>query len=144
MQRSYWHHFKQTSVILLTLGAAAGWFYIIYKGRRANDPMEIVKKHFVFYPPYSHGTWRETECRNADTQKCREVTYTVPVTGCGPVTFDWRVSPGDDADSSWSYQGSSPKFDESKYPLYAVLNGDSRLIDSPALGKPLPPNCRSK
>lgn len=144
MQRSSWSHFKSAFLILLTLVAAAGWLYVIYNQRKSNEPVEIVQKHFVFYPEYSHGVWHEGPCARAGGEKCREVTYTISVQGCGPVTFDWRVIPGEDADASWSYNGASPKFDENKYPLYAVLSQDSRLIDSPALGKPLPQTCRSK
>jgi len=144
MREFYWHHFKHAFLILLTLVAVAGWLYVIYKEERSNEPMEIVKKHFVFYPEYSHGVWREEECAHVDGNKCREVRYTISVRGCGPVTFDWRVSVGEGADAAWSYNGPSPRFNENEYPLYAVLNDDSRLIDSPALGKPLPETCQFK
>ncbi len=129
------------------LGAAAGWLYIAVNQHRQNDPMGIVKKHFLFYPEYSHGIWHEGPC--AETQaggagNCREVTYAVPVQGCGEVTFDWSVYPGGDGDKSWSYNGARPKLDEADYPLYALLSDDSHFIDSPALGKPLPPTCEIK
>jgi hypothetical protein len=135
-------HFKNAVLILLGVAGVAGWLALIYIQHRANQPIEIVKKHFVFYPEYSHGTWREAPCSGAE--KCREVTYTIPVKGCGPVTFDWRVQAGDDRDPTWSYNGANPKFDEDKYALYAVLSEDSRLIDSPALGKPVPDTCQMK
>lgn len=145
MKQGFWHRLKQCVLILAAFAAAAGWLYVIYSEKRANDPIEIVKKHFVFYPEYSHGVWKESQCANKDGERCREVRYTVPVKDCGPVTFDWNVFTGDEADStSWSYNGPSPRFDENKYPLYAVLSGDSRLIDSPALGKPLPQVCHAK
>jgi len=131
---------------LLALGAAAGWLYVIFNEHRQNDPMGIVRRHFLFYPEYSHGVWREGSCGQIDvgTGKCREITYTVPVRGCGSVTFNWRVYPGDDADKTWSYDGLHPSLNESDYPLYALLTDDSRFIDSPALGKPLPETCRLK
>ena len=132
--------------ILLAVGAAAGWLYVAVNQRRQNDPTGIVKRHFFFYPEYSHGAWSESSCvgAGASGDTCRQVTYTLPVQGCGEVTFDWRVYPGDDADKSWSYLGTHPSLDESDYPLYAVESGDSHFIDSPALGKPLPQTCRLK
>ena len=142
MREFSWHRLKHAGLILLTLVAAAGWLYVIYNEKRSNDPMEIVKKHFVFYPAYSHGVWREEECSRVDGDKCREVKYTISVAGCGPVTFDWRVSAGEDADATWTYNGAIPRIDENQYPLYAVLNEDTRLIDSPSLGKPLPETCQ--
>jgi len=145
MQRFSWNHFKNAILILLTAISVAGWLYVLYNQRRSNDPMEIIKKHFIFYPEYSHGVWREARCAAANGEKCGEVTYTIPLKGCGPVTFDWRVFPGDGEDSAtWSYNGTNPKFDEDQYALYAVLSEDSRLIDSPALGKPLPDRCPAK
>lgn len=116
----------------------------MYLDHRANEPIEIVKKHFVFYPDYSRGAWNEQPCTKPAAQKCRQVTYTVPVKGCGPVSFDWQVQMDQDGERTWSYQGPNPKFDEDKYPLYAVLSEDSRLIDSPALGKPVPDKCQLK
>jgi hypothetical protein len=144
MSKSLWHYCKHTGLVLLTLAAIAGWLFVVYIQNRSREPMEIVKKHFVFYPEYSHGTWREAPCGDAKQDGCRDVTYTISLAGCGPVTFDWRVSQGEDADSDWTYNGPRPKLDESEYPLYAVLSEDSRLIDSPALGKPLPQTCHSK
>jgi len=144
MPGSFWHHLKHAPLILCVLLAAAGWLYVIYNEHRSNDPMEIVKKHFVFYPEYSRGAWREGQCLNAGGKKCRDITYTVPIQACGPVTFDWNVFPGDDADTTWAYNGTYPKIDENKYALYAVLNEDSRLIDSPALGTALPAACQAK
>jgi len=142
--RSSGEGFKNASFILFALVAAAGWSYVIYGNHRANDPIEIVKKHFVFYPEYSHGIWREGRCSNEENAECREVTYTTPLEGCGPVTFDWTVFPGKDADAAWSYNGTNLKIDENKYPLYAVLNEDSRFINSPALGAELPTSCQVK
>jgi hypothetical protein len=144
MQEFPRQRFKNALLILLVLVAAAGWLYVAYNEHRASDPTEIVKKQFVFYPEYSHGAWREGSCPSVDAEKCRDVTYTVPVKGCGTVTFDWHVYPGEDAAAKWSYNGTSPKIDEAKYALYAVLSEDSHLIDSPALGKPLPENCAFK
>jgi hypothetical protein len=141
MQGFSWQPLKNTLLIILVIVAAGGWLYVAYNGHRANDPTEIVKKHFVFYPEYSHGIWREANCASVNVEKCREVTYTVPVKGCGTVTFTWRVFPDRDAATNWSYNGSSPKFDDTKYAFYAVLSEDSRLIDSPALGKPAPETC---
>jgi hypothetical protein len=141
MQEFPWRVFKNASLILLMLVAAGGWLYVTYNGYRANNPTEIVKKHFVFYPEYSHGVWREGSCGGVNGQKCRDVTYAVHVRGCGTVTFHWRVFPDGDAAAKWSYDGTSPKFDETKYALYAILSEDSRLIDSPSLGKPVPDIC---
>ena len=87
---------------------------------------------------------KNEECAHVDGNKCRDVRYTISVKGCGPVTLDWRVSAGEDADAAWTYNGTSPRFDESQYPLYAVLSEDFRLIGSPALGKPLPQTCQFK
>jgi hypothetical protein len=144
MAKVSWHHFKNALLILLVFVAAAGWLYVIVNERRQNDPMVIVRKHFVFYPEYSHGVWRETQCAHTDTAGCREITYTIPVKGCGPVTFDWRVFPGEDGDKTWSYNGTNPNFDETQYPLYAFVSDDAHFIDSPALGKPLPETCQLK
>jgi hypothetical protein len=137
-------HVKNVLLILLGAAALAGWGILLYIEHRANQPVEIVRKHFIFYPDYSHGTWRDTSCAGPGGQECREVTYTVPVRGCGAVTFDWRVQADGDGGKTWSYKGTTPKFDEDKYPLYAVLSEDSGLIDSPALGKPLPDTCQWK
>jgi len=144
MQELSWGRFKHAFLIVLVFVAAAGWLYVIVNEHRQNDPMGIVRKHFVFYPEYSHGVWREAKCINVDREACREVTYTIPVKGCGPVTFDWRVFRGEDGDKTWSYIGANPSFDETKYPLYAFVSEDSHFIDSPALGKPLPETCQFK
>ena len=135
--------------ILVLLAAGAGWLYIAINQRQQNDPVGIVKKHFLFYPQYAHGAWHESPCAPSPTQagdaaNCRAVSYTVPVPGCGNVTFDWSVYPGDDANRSWSYNGTRPKLDEADYPLYAMLSDDSHFMDSPALGKPLPQTCQLK
>ncbi len=142
MQGPSRHHFRRAFLTFLVVASAAGWLYVIYNQNRAKDPLEVVRKHFVFYPDYSHGVWHEEKCTRADGEKCHKVTYTIPVKGCGPVTFDWRVFPTQDAEPTWSFKGASPKLDETRYPLYAMLNEDSRLIDSPALGNPLPETCQ--
>lgn len=137
-------HFKTALFVIACALSAAGWWFLIYQGNRAKDPLEIVRRHFVFYPEYSHGVWREAPCGDAADAKdanCREVTYATQVGNCGQVTFRWRVFNEADADAPWVYDGTTPHLDESKYPLYAILNPDSRLIDSPALGKPLPSSC---
>jgi hypothetical protein len=145
MQSSFWNHCKNGLLILVAVLAGAGWAWVIHIRNLANSPTEVVKRHFVFYPEYSHGTWQENPCADAGAGKCNEVTYTIPVKGCGPVTFDWRVFAADeDGEPTWSYNGTRPSFDESQYPLYAILNQDSHLIDSPALGKPLPTSCPLK
>ncbi len=79
MAKVSWHHFKNALLILLVFVAAAGWLYVIVNERRQNDPMAIVRKHFVFYPEYSQGVWREGQCTHIDTEGCREITYTIPV-----------------------------------------------------------------
>ena len=136
-------HFKTALFVIACALSAAGWWFLVYEGNRAKDPMEIVRKHFVFYPDYSHGVWRDAPCDGAKESGCREVTYATPVGSCGLVTFRWRVfnGPEADTDAPWAYEGPTPNFDESKYPLYAILNPDSRLIDSPALGRPPPSSC---
>jgi hypothetical protein len=144
LPESPWRHFKNVALLLCVIFAAAGWLYVIYNQHRSNEPVEVVKKHFVFYREYSQGVWREGACAKVDRAKCRDVTYTVPVSGCGPITFDWNVFPDDDGDTTWSYNGTTPKVDESKYPLYAVLNEDSHLIDPPAVGMALPSVCQAR
>ena len=141
---SPWRHLQSVVLILSFVAGGAGWLYVIYNDHRSKEPAEIVKKHFVFYPEYSHGIWREGPCAAGGRAKCRDVTYTIPVAGCGPVTFDWNVFPDDDGDTTWSYNGTQPKIDENRYAFYAVLNPDSRLIDSPALGMALPAACVAK
>ena|SRR5271165_1662831 len=144
MQKSSWRRLEYGSLTLLVVAAAAGWLYVIYNQHRANDPVEIVKKHFVFYPEYSHGVWRQGQCAHVDKKGCREVNYTIQVKSCGTVNFEWRVFPDEDATATWTYVGGNPRIDENKYPLFAMLNEDSRLIESPALGSPLPETCRLK
>ena len=100
-------HFKNVALLLCVIFAGAGWLYVIYNQHRSNEPVEIVKKHFVFYREYSQGVWREGACAKVDRAKCRDVTYTVPVSGCGPITFDWNVFPDDDGDTTWSYNGTT-------------------------------------
>jgi hypothetical protein len=144
VQKLIRQHLTSASLTFLCLVGAAVWLYVIYAGRRAHDPVEIVKKHFVFYPEYSHGVWREAKCANVASEGCRNVTYTVPVKGCGPVTLAWRVFSGEDIDGAWTYNGATPRVDENAYALYGVLSEDSRLIESPALGKPVPQSCQLK
>jgi len=136
-------HVKSTALVALMVAALAGWGVLFYLQKQESDPEVIVRKHFLFYSEYSHGVWHEAKCP-ADREYCYDVTYTVPVKGCGAVTFDWQVFRGDDAGDSWAYKGTRPSFDESKYPLYAMLSPDSHFIDSPALGKPVPDTCQLK
>jgi hypothetical protein len=144
MHKSAWHLLKNISLAVLAFAAGAGWLYVIYNEHRSKQPLEIVRKHFVFYLEYAHGSWREGQCSSAGKEKCREVTYTIPLKDCGAVRFDWLVFEGEDDDSTWSYNGTSPRIDESKYPLYAVLSEDSHLVDPPAVGRPLPETCQLK
>jgi len=144
MQKSSWQLLKNIFLGVLVFAAGAGWLYVIYNEHRSKQPLEVVRKHFIFYPEYSHGSWREGPCADRSKEKCREVTYTIALKDCGAVRFDWLVFPGDDEDPTWSYNGTSPRIDESKYPLYAVLSEDSRLVDPPAVGRPLPESCQLK
>jgi len=145
MPVSRWRHVQNALMVSLAAIAAAGWLYVIYNQRKANSPIEIVKKHFIFYPEYSHGAWRDAPCAAAGAAECREVTYSIALKGCGAVDLHWQVFPGSgDGDEAWSYSGASPRIDDNRYPLFAVLNEDSRLIDSPALGKPAPDACELK
>jgi hypothetical protein len=144
MQKSSWQLLKNIFLGVLVFAAGAGWLYVIYNEHRSKQPLEVVRKHFIFYPEYSHGSWREGQCADRSKEKCREVTYTIALKDCGAVRFDWLVFPGDDEDPTWSYNGTSPRIDESKYPLYAVLSEDSRLVDPPAVGRPLPESCQLK
>jgi hypothetical protein len=151
VDKAHWRRLEYAGVAVLLCVAAAGWIYVAVNEHRQKDPVVIVKKHFLFYPEYSHGVWREGPCTpstsgpasGASAPGCRDVTYTVPVKGCGMVTFDWTVVPGnDDADATWMYNGKRPKFDEAEYPLYAFLDEEGHFIDSPALGKPVPEACQ--
>ena len=144
MQKSAWQLLKNIFLSVLAFAAGASWLYVIYNEHRSKQPMEIVRKHFIFYPEYARGSWREGQCSNAGKEKCREVTYTISLKDCGAVRFDWLVFPGEDDDSTWSYNGTSPRIDESKYPLYAVLSEDSRLVHPPAVGSALPETCQFK
>jgi hypothetical protein len=54
MHKLSWQLLKNIFLSVLALAAGAGWLYVIYDEHRAKEPMEIVKKHFVFYPEYSH------------------------------------------------------------------------------------------
>jgi hypothetical protein len=152
VEKAHWRRIVEyAGAAVLLCAAAAGWIYVAVNEHRQKDPVVIVKKHFMFYQEYSHGIWREVACApstsgptsRADVQGCRDVTYTIPVKGCGRVMFDWTVLPGnDDADAVWTYNGARPKLDEAEYPLYAFLDDEGHFIDSPALGKPVPEACR--
>ncbi len=137
-------HSKRALLALLVGLSAMGWLYVIYSERQSKNPTEIVKKHVIFYPEYSHGMWQEGHCGQGQSDGCRDVKYTLSVPGCGSVSFDWRVFPDKDSDTAFSYQGSTPKLNEDKYPLFAVLNADSLLIAPPAVGQPLPQSCQLK
>jgi hypothetical protein len=154
----FWRHVIEAVVVL---AAAAGWAYVAVNAHRQKDPVVIVKKHFLFYPEYSHGVWTEgpraaagAGAGSGTAKGCSDITYTIPVKGCGDVTFDWNVFPGDgdgDADATWKYnppptlagkvQGRRQEVDEAAYPFYAFMGEDARFIDSPALGKAVPEVC---
>jgi hypothetical protein len=125
----------------LVVACGVGWGALAWIQHKAKDPIEVVRKHFVFYPEYRGGTWKQSACDAYERTGCARVTYTVPVTGCGAVTFDWNVFADGDADLAYAYRGATPKIDESAYALYAVVGEDSRFMDSPALGKPAPATC---
>jgi hypothetical protein len=108
---------------------------------KAKDPIAVVQKHYVFYPAYRGGAWSEGECDASDRAGCKRVTYTLPVSGCGNVRFDWNVFADGDEDLGYAYRGPTPKIDEDAYALYAVVGADSRFMDSPALGKKAPVAC---
>ena len=133
------HHVKLwVPLVLAVIGSAAVFVAIQMK----SDPsgIEIVKRHFVFYDEYSHGTWQRKPCTAADHAKCIAVNYTVPVQACGPVTFSWQVFPTED---DLNYQGAQPRVDETKYAFYAFLVPDSgTLIPAQALGRPVPETCQ--
>jgi hypothetical protein len=116
-----------------------------------------VKKHFVFYPNFSHGDWHseggklcgdvfQTGVARFD---CWEVTYTISVEGCGLVTFGWRVDPSED---SWGYQGGTTtaldkygtplRIKDSKYPISAFYDEKGVMNPPWNLGKPLPKTCQ--
>jgi hypothetical protein len=134
----FMHHVKLwVPLVLAIIGSAALYFFI----QKKSDPsgIEIVKRHFVFYDDYSHGNWARQPCQEAGHDKCWDITYTVPVAACGPVTFSWRVFPAED---DLNYEGAMPRVDETKYAFYAFLvKDDGALIPSQALGKPVPSSC---
>jgi hypothetical protein len=137
--RGVHHHIKPWVPFILALIGSAAVFTAI---RMKSDPsgIEIVKRHFVFYDEYSHGDWQRKPCQAAGHEKCFDITYTVPVPACGPVTFSWRVFPAED---DLNYQGAQPRVDETKYAFYAFLIQDSgTLVPSQALGKPVPDSCQ--
>jgi zinc-ribbon domain len=135
----YGHHLKLWFPLLLAALASAAVFVAI---RMKSDPsgIEIVKRHFVFYDEYSHGVWERKACQAAEHQQCVDLSYTVQVQACGPVTFSWRVFPSED---DLNYQGAQPRVDETKYAFYAFLIKDSGTLLAPqALGKPVPQACQ--
>src|SRR5271156_1203396 len=80
----YGHHVKMWFPGVLAILAWAA----LYVGlRMKSDPggIEIVKRHFVFYDDYSHGSWARKACKGTGDDICFDVTYTVPVPACGPV-----------------------------------------------------------
>ena len=137
--RGYGHHIKLWFPLLLAVLGSAAVFVAI---RMKSDPsgIEIVKRHFVFYDDYSHGVWQRKPCQDPEHQQCVNVTYTVPVQACGPVTFSWRVFPADD---DLNYEGAEPRVDEVKYAFYAFLIKDSgTLVAAQAVGKAIPESCQ--
>lgn len=135
----YGHHVKMWFPVVLAILATAA----LYVGlRRKSDPsgIEIVKRHFVFYDDYSHGAWQHAPCQAPDHSSCVEVTYTVPVQACGPVTFSWRVFPSED---DLEYQGAMPRVNETRYAFYSFLVKETgALIPAQAYGKPVPEVCQ--
>jgi hypothetical protein len=135
----YGHHIKLWFPLVLAVLASAAVFVTI---RMKSDPsgIEIVKRRFVFYDEYSHGDWRRKPCQGTGPEKCLEVSYTLQVQACGPVTFSWRVFAADD---DLEYEGAQPHVDESKYAFYAFLIKDSgALVPAQSLGKPIPETCQ--
>jgi hypothetical protein len=135
----YGHHVRLWFPLVLAALASAAVFVAI---RMHSDPsgIEIVKRHFVFYDDYSHGAWQRKPCQEAGHEQCVDVTYTVPVQACGPVTFSWRVFPSDD---DLNYEGAQPRVDEAKYAFYAFLIKETgALVPAQALGKPVPQTCQ--
>ena len=135
----YGHHVRLWFPVALGLLACAALFTAV---RMNSDPygIGIVKRHFVFYDDYAHGTWRYKPCEAAGHQKCVDVSYTVPVQACGPVTFSWEVFPGED---DLNYEGAEPRVNEAKYAFYAFLVKDTgALIAAQAVGKPVPETCQ--
>jgi hypothetical protein len=133
------HHIRMWFPVFLAVLATAALYATI---RMKSDPsgIEIVKRHFVFYDEYAHGSWQRTPCQVAGHEKCVEVRYTVAVQGCGPVTFSWQVFPTED---DLNYEGALPRVNETKYAFYAFLVKDSgTLIPAQALGKPVPESCQ--
>ena len=125
----------------LVIACAAGWAALAWVQHKAKDPIEVVRKHYVFYPEYRGGVWSEDACETNDGTRCKRVMYTVPVKACGNVRFEWKVFADGDEDLGYAYRGSTPKIDENAYALYAVVGADSRFMDSPALGKAAPAAC---
>jgi predicted nucleic acid-binding Zn ribbon protein len=137
----YGHHVKLWFPLVLAVLASAAVFVAI---RMKSDPsgVETVKRHFVFYDEYSHGVWQRKPCQEAGHDRCVDISYTVPVEACGPVTFSWRVFPSDD---DLNYEGAQPRVDETKYAFYQFLIKDSgTLVPAQAAGKPVPQVCQMR
>jgi hypothetical protein len=135
----YGHRLKLWFPLILAALASAAVFVTI---RMKSDPsgIETVKRHFVFYDEYSRGEWKREPCQDAEHQRCVDVSYTVAVQACGPITFSWRVFPSED---DLNYEGARPRVDETKYAFYAFLIKDSgTLVAAQALGKPVPQTCQ--
>jgi hypothetical protein len=135
----YGHHVKLWFPLVLAVLASAAVFMGI-KMKSDPDGIEIVKRHFVFYDGYSQGTWQRSACQAASHEKCFDITYTVPVQACGPVTFSWRVFPAED---DLMYEGAQPRVDEAKYAFYQFLIKETgALVPAQAEGKPVPQTCQ--
>lgn len=127
-------------VVLAVLASAA--IFVTIKMKSDPSGIEIVKRHFVFYDEYSHGSWQHTPCQAAGHDKCFDIAYTVPVQACGPVTFSWRVFPAED---ELEYKGAQPRIDETKYAFYEFLVPETgALVPAQAEGKPAPQACQYK
>lgn len=125
----------------LVIAGGIGWAALVWVQHKAKDPIEVVRKHYVFYPEYRGGVWSEAACDSNDRTGCKRVTYIVPVKACGEVRFEWNVFADGDQDLGYAYRGATPKIDEDAYALYAVVGADSRFMDSPAVGKAVPAAC---
>jgi hypothetical protein len=139
MPSGYGHHVKLWFPLVLAVLASAAVFVAI---RMKSDPsgIDIVKRRFVFYDEYSHGAWQRQPCEDAEHKTCIDVSYTVPVQACGPVTFSWRVFPSED---DLIYEGAQPRVNETKYAFYQFLIKDSgMLVPAQAVGKPVPQTCQ--
>jgi hypothetical protein len=135
----YGHPVKLWFPVVLAV-LASGALFVGIKMKSDPSGIEIVKRHFVFYDEYSHGTWQRTPCQAAGHEKCLDLTYTVPVQACGPVTFSWRVFPAED---DLNYEGAQPRVDETKYAFYGFLIKETgALVPAQAVGKAVPETCQ--